>query len=163
MILSIKIRAKMDTPYTQNGYVITYDTHEVVTSKEYNYLHKEVEDWIAKGNTPLPAFTTQEIIDYQNKKAFVDGTELISKTIQNEIDAYNLVNRIAIANVHNAESYSRNVSYSHQPFCEQVWAWNVELWEFMRMWESTLTELPSTTEIETKIAEKPFIYVEPIV
>ncbi len=110
---------------------------------------------------PEPAFTEQEIADYNQLKAFTDGTKAISATIQNEIIQYNLANGIALASVHNAESYSRVDEYTHKAFCEQVWLWSVELWEFMRTWQSTLTALPTEAELMTKIAEKPFVYVAP--
>lgn len=86
------------------------------------------------------------------------ATNAIGQAIQNEVDIYNKANGIALGNVHNAESYSRVPTYTHRAFCEAVWLWSVELWEFMRAWQDTLTGLPTEQEILDKIAEKPFTF-----
>ena len=103
--------------------------------------------------------TVNDILIENQQNSIRLGTSLISKAIQIELDSYNLSNGIYIANVHNAESYSRKDGYTHQPFCTQIWDWNVELWEFMRAWQQTLTEIPTKEDILNKMSEKPFIFV----
>lgn len=114
------------------------------------------EDYEVIINVPEPAYTVQEIQDYQVNKISVESVELITQNIQNEIDYYNITNNIALASVHNAESYSRMMTYTHQPFCQQVWEWSVALWEHMRAWQETLVGLPTLQEVQAKIDELPF-------
>lgn len=105
------------------------------------------------------AYTALEIAIYQQKTIEMASVTLIDKTIQNEIMSYNVANNIALASVHNAESYSRVSGYTHADFCGQVWLWSVSLWEHMRAWQGTLVTLPTILEVQAKIDELPFVMV----
>lgn len=145
--------------YTQNelGYVVN---DEIIVPIAYSNRHYQmVQEWIAKGGVVEPFETAEETQARLLREAKEFATSAIDGAIQAEITAYNEANGIALSSVHNAESYSRLPTYTHQPFCEAVWLWSVELWEFMRAWQDTLTGIPTEQEILYKIAEKPFVFV----
>lgn len=116
-----------------------------------------VEDWITLQNKYQAEYEANK--PTPEELAIQHATMMIDQAIQMEIIKYNKANGIGLFNVHNAESYSRMTNYTHQPFCEAVWIWSVELWEFMRVWQDTLTAFPTQEEVLAKIAEKPFIGV----
>jgi len=116
--------------------------------------YREIVDYEALtiSYEPVPKDANIVLETIQNK-----ATSMIDATIQGELDKYNKANGIAIASIHNAESYSRHTGYSHQAFCLAIWNWSVELWEFMRAWQSTLQGIPTLADVQAKIDEKPFI------
>lgn len=143
---------------------VLYDSEEGIMYEEYKTILTEVEpskyqDFIDAWElvvNPIPKVKTQEELVTEIK---VFATNSISKAIQLEIVKYNIANNVSFDSVHNAESYSRVDGYAHQAFCGAVWLWSVELWEFMRTWQGTLTDLPTEEDIINKIAEKPFVFV----
>ena len=71
-------------------------------------------------------------------------TKKTTEFIQARVDEYNLANGTKFDNVHNCESYSRTVGYTHQIFCAQVWTWNVAVWEAVR----AITTIPTDIEFQ---------------
>ena len=185
IINTVKYIANIETPTTYTGYIVNdirstdigsgdryelavkkwmKETYEVGSpaSNDYSPLvgYPASDDYDpAVPNSPEMPYTAEYITSYTLNKIEVESITLISNTIQNEVMTYNRANGIALANVHNAESYSRVDGYTHQAFCLQVWLWSVELWEFMRAWQTTLTGIPSTEQVQTKINELPFVLV----
>ena len=153
-IQKVKYRAKEENPTENSGF--TVNGNIFVPNDKSNRDYIAVQKWIKQGNTPEPAHTIAEINDIGKANSLRDSTNLISRTIQNEINAYNAKNGISLGSIHIAESYSRIPGYSHQAFCKSVWNWSVDLWEFMRAWQNTLSVYPTKEEIIAKIAEKPF-------
>lgn len=150
---TVKYTAEIETPTEYTGYLV--DGKMSVPLVDGNRHYREVQEWIAEGNTVEEAFTQTEIDEYNLATAKQLGTDMTSQAIQAEIDSYNALHNIALESVHNAESYSRMMTYTHQPFCLQVWEWSVALWEHMRAWQGTLTGIPTEAEIQAKINELP--------
>lgn len=84
-------------------------------------------------------------IESDTLKSAIDGfTTKTTEFIQARVDEYNLANGTAFTNVHNCESYSRTIGYTHQVWCLQVWTWNVAVWEAVR----ALATIPTETEFK---------------
>ena len=52
--------------------------------------------------------------------------------IQAPIDAYNTANNTLFSDAHSCANYATVSGYTHQTFCTNVWAWNVQVWEAAR-------------------------------
>lgn len=66
-----------------------------------------------------------------------------SELINQKVVDYNKANGTAFGGVHAAANYRFDTGYTHQPFCQQVWTYNVAIWEAIRNWHSTLTAIPT--------------------
>ncbi|RLC89883.1 MAG: hypothetical protein DRI37_02940 [Chloroflexi bacterium] len=142
---------------TRNGYgYYTFVKPPQTENTDYNKLTSSPVVLIDGIYTVTYIYDNLEIEEIQ-KNTQKEATALIEDTIKAEINKYNLENGLALESVHNAESYSRVEGYAHQEFCLAVWVWSVELWEHMRVWQSTLTHIPAMEEIQGKIEEKPFL------
>jgi len=78
------------------------------------------------------------------------ATEATTEFIQSVVDSYNIAQGVVFTNVHNCASYINNPTYTHYPFCKEVWDWNVEVWEAARNIQSQVIsgtiEAPETKE-----------------
>lgn len=156
----VKYSATLEEPTRFIGYIITENGQElIVPINNGNADYRRIKKWEAEGNIVSEPFSPEELSEYQIKKINLDAVNMISAAIEAEITNYNTQNDIALASVHNAESYSRVSGYTHQEFCSQVWLWSVSLWEHMRAWQGELVTLPTQEEIQTKIDELPFTLV----
>lgn len=59
------------------------------------------------------------------EKAIVDH-------IQAQVDIYNQANGLVFSDVKSCALYGQIAGYSHQPFCQAVWLWSVNVWETAR-------------------------------
>ena len=69
--------------------------------------------------------------------------ELTTNLIQSKVYEYNFINKTAFGNIHSCANYRFDTNYTHQPFCAKVWDWNVRLWDTVRAWQDTLTQIPT--------------------
>lgn len=71
-------------------------------------------------------------VDLSNTIFIWEYEQLINKYIQAEVDKYNKAQGTAFNSIHSCGNYRHDVSYTHQPFCAEVWAWNINVWEASR-------------------------------
>ena len=62
MIDTVKLQADIDNPTVVTGYLVDGNKHVPIADGNRDY--QEVQEWIAEGNIPDPAFTQQELDDY---------------------------------------------------------------------------------------------------
>ena len=91
--------------------------------------------------TPL---TTQE----QITQAVQEFTSVTTFFIQSKVDQYNAASGTAFGSVHACECYRHDIGYTHQPFCARVWAWNIAVWEAVRLYQATATTIPTDEEFQ---------------
>lgn len=168
-----------DVTINGTSHIVTLAIDASIDAVQYHKGHQALEETIF-GNLVIDISKYQSFIDQwsiaqakneadilANTPSALElaqqiATKLIEETIQNEINLYNKLNGIALGSVHNAESYSRVTTYTHKDFCGAVWLWSIELWEHMRAWQNTLLSIPTETDMVNKIAEKPFLFPQPI-
>ncbi len=80
------------------------------------------------------------------------GLTAVEEHIQEQVDRYNLDNEVAFTNAHNCADYKDMAGYTHQQFCIDIWAFNVEVFEAARgMQDTVLSGIPPIpTEAEFK-------------
>lgn len=126
-------------PEVAEGYRAVWDGsgwQQVVDARGRYYNQNREEVWILDIGVDVPdgwtteprPFSQEEILRQKMKEA----ADTVAKIIQDRVDAYNEAHGLAFSDVHNCESYSRVTTYSHRQFCEDVWLWNVEMWETAR-------------------------------
>jgi len=78
---TVKYIANIETPTDYTGYIV--DNTMQVPLDQDNRHYKMVQDWIAEGNTPEPAYTQDELDAYAKAKAksdMEDALEAITVT-----------------------------------------------------------------------------------
>ena len=83
---------------------------------------------VENGEGVYDAPTAEELAKILPEK----GTRLVEGIIQDVVDTYNRTHGLAFTDVHACASYRENVTYPHQQFCSDVWAWNIDMWETAR-------------------------------
>ncbi len=78
MIQTVKYQADIETPTTYTGYLVN-DTKNVPMSQR-NRDYREVQEWIAEGNIPEDAYTSQELTDYTHNIKVQEALEYLAKT-----------------------------------------------------------------------------------
>lgn len=61
--MTVQYMAEMDTPEEYTGYKV--DGNKIVPLDPRNKDYRKVQEWIAQGNTPEPAYTQEEIDEYE--------------------------------------------------------------------------------------------------
>ncbi len=80
MITTVKYQANIQTPTTYTGYIV--NGTKSVPMAQGNRDYREVQKWIAEGNTPEDAYTQQEIDDAAVEMTYQElKTQLQSLTI----------------------------------------------------------------------------------
>jgi hypothetical protein len=82
------------------------------------------------------------------EKAIANFTSVTTQYIESKVQAYNEANGTAFGSVHSCANYKDSLTYSHAPFCKQVWDWNERVWDTVRAYQATATAIP--TDIEFK-------------
>ena len=138
MISSIKIQGDS---YLVNG-------NMSVPNSVGNRHYREVQEWLAEGNTPEAEFTNEEL-EEQTKQYF---TSEVQKHIDSARKVFNEVNKVEFESLANIESASSRVGYSLQSECGTFadWAY-ITVWDNMRLWEGTLTVIPTEEEFRTEL------------
>ncbi|MFT7880824.1 MAG: hypothetical protein ABXS91_10570 [Sulfurimonas sp.] len=60
------------------------------------------------------------------------GQDLAAKHIQDVIEAYNQAHGLSFKDAHSCANYMGVDGYTHQQFCIDIWAFNVQVWEEVR-------------------------------
>jgi len=63
-MISVKYIAEIETPTVYTGYLV--DGTMIVPMDTLNRHYKLVQEWIAEGNTPEPAYTKKEMEEHKN-------------------------------------------------------------------------------------------------
>lgn len=95
----------------------------------YSAVANYVESGIVSEGLP-DSFTQQ--IDLSNSNKLWEYEQLVTELIQAEVDAYNKANGTAFRDVHSCKNYADDTAYTHYQFCNDVWTWNVSVWESAR-------------------------------
>jgi hypothetical protein len=114
-------------------------------------FYSAVANYVESGITSegLPDSFTQQI-DLSNSNKLWKYEQLVTELIQEEVDAYNKANGTAFRDVHSCKNYADDNTYTHYQFCNDVWAWNVDVWEAAR---NILAEVKSGTRATLTVDE----------
>jgi hypothetical protein len=91
----------------------------------------------------------QPTVSQEAKMSYVVNkfTIVTDNFIYDVLNDYNVEHGIKLESVHNCESYSRKTGYTHQPFCQAIWDWSVDLWEAVR----GITTIPTDEEFKAVV------------
>lgn len=73
----------------------------------------------------------EEVLPTAEDRRKVIEDEIV-KLIQSKVDEYNVANDLSFKDVYRCRDYKDEQGYTHQAFCQSVWSWNVEVWEYAR-------------------------------
>jgi len=105
--------------------------------------YKITEDGYSVGSKPRDGFTEydtdnvpaelQVLFDAENlTKLIQDGEALVKSIINGHIANYNKVNDVNFESVENCFTYSFDLEYEHQSFCNKICAYKIALWRTAR-------------------------------
>ena len=66
-------------------------------------------------------------------KTIQDGEDLIEAIMARHIKDYNEANGVRFVNVETCFTYSFDLEYEHQPFCNNICAYKISLWKAARV------------------------------
>ena len=120
--------------------------YDVATQKRSELPEKwEFADGVVTATYGITELSATEIAE----NAINKFTKITNDCIQARVTAYNKANGTSFDNIHNVESYSRKVGYTHQVWCLQAWNWNVEVWEAVRAYQiANSTTIPTDEEFQ---------------
>jgi len=137
-IQSVKYVAFKDDPYNFKGYLVNGNIYEEINSQ--NNTRKIIQQWIAAGNTPDPAYTPEEI-EQNNFDLFVEMTKNTSRDLVNtQIKIHNetQLDDISDLSVCMAKIILGNASQGS--FCQRIVSYNI-------------TVIEKATEIRNKVKQ----------
>jgi len=65
-------------------------------------------------------------------KLIQDGETLVESIVDGYIDVYNKANGVNFGSVENCFTYSFDLEYEHQPFCNNICAYKISIWKTAR-------------------------------
>lgn len=80
--------------------------------------------------------------------AIVRLEAVVNAFIFAKVDEYNKANATAFGSIHTCGNYRFDTEYTHQPFCNRVWKWNVQVWEAVRAFFLSATTIPTDKELQ---------------
>jgi hypothetical protein len=60
------------------------------------------------------------------------GEVLVTNLIQQRVDTYNAAHGLVFESAHSCSNYRDIAGYTHRQFCDDIWLWNVAVWEAAR-------------------------------
>jgi len=76
--MEVKYLADIETPTNYTGYLV--DGTLNVPMDTGNRHYQEVQEWIAQGNKPEPAYTKKELEEYKNNILKVEAIKYLNNT-----------------------------------------------------------------------------------
>lgn len=141
----IAIRLPLIIPQTADNPRRQINKHEVITVEhlaELGLLPAAEPPTLAEGQK----YDTPQLVDGVVSIVTIDqtATELLSTLkhigelavityLQERVSIYNEAHGLVFQDVHACANYKDVIGYTHKQFCEDVWAWNVAVWEEARL------------------------------
>jgi hypothetical protein len=146
MITIIKDKKFTGTQYTKEQF--SQDVQEF--HKNDLWIDKPIFDIaFSEGEEPDYGKPTAEEMQIAIKTKF---TRVIQSHIDNAIQAFNNTHGVAFESLANIDSAGNRTGYSLQAECKAFadWAY-ITVWDTMREWEQTLTDIPTDEEFQAKL------------
>lgn len=103
-----------------------------VPNEPTNRHYKEIQEWVAQGNTTAPQYTEEELAVMAQNEMITTGERLAKNQVQSIIDKYNEDHNVKFENVDSCFKYTSDSTYSNYQFCVDIIAYNIEVWEACR-------------------------------
>jgi len=123
-----------------------------------------LEDFIIKKPKALEQAPSLQIESIEEKPGFTEDFFIgqIERFIQNEVKRLNKAKKIKLQNKISCKLYGETEGYIYQQECIDIWNWSVkDVYEPMRVWKDTLTEIPTLEEFEAELNKHKYTVVYP--
>lgn len=117
-----------------NGYLVNGNIN--VPNDDMNRDYLDIKLWLQE-NTPEPEFSSDDLLS----QAMSNLVSMTDKHIQAEVEKYNEANNVLFGSIHNCSTYVTLDTYPHQAFCIAIIKWNADVWEAVRTYQASQTEL----------------------
>jgi len=112
-----------------------------------NPYSQMLDEWQMQGNTIAPFMTDAEALADVMRKTEIVFIATIEKMIQAEVERLNQAKGVSYKDKYSCKNYGDTQGYIYQSECKALWDWSVlELYEPMRLWQQTLSGIPTEEE-----------------
>lgn len=102
-----------------------------VEAVDFNFIHPFGEYEVQNGSI-VHVGKSIEMIDAERMALITRAEIMVNTHIQKVVDDYNTSHLVSFRDVHSCANYQTVTGYTHQQFCVDVWAFNVNVWEVVR-------------------------------